>query len=60
MNNAKCHSRLIEKRPTMNMKKKNDMILFMASHHIEIPSPLPIQPVLLQKICEINIPKKRD
>ena len=30
----------------------------MTKHHIEIPSPLPVKPMLLEKIREANIPKK--
>ena len=60
MDNAKCHSRLSEKMPTMNLKKtkqQNNMISFMTKQ-IEISSPLPVNPVLLEKICEGNITKK--
>ena len=34
------------------------MISFITKHHIEISSPYPVKPVLLEKICEANIPKK--
>lgn len=34
------------------------MILFMAIHDIQIPSPLIIKLMLLQKICQANIPRK--
>ena len=34
------------------------MISFMTKHHIEILSPFPAKPVLLEKIHEANIPKK--
>ena len=57
MDNAKYHSRLSEKTPTANIKK-NYMISFMTKHHIEIPSPLPVKHVLLEKIREANILKK--
>ena len=30
----------------------------MTKHHIEIPSLLPVKPMLLEKIREANIPKK--
>ena len=56
MVNAKYHSRLVDKSPTMNMRK-NDMISYMIEHRIEIPSPLTVKPVLLQKIHVANIPK---
>ena len=67
MDNNKYHNRLSEKTPTKSMKKnqktkkktkKNDMISFITKHHIEISSPYPVKPVLLEKICEANIPKK--
>ena len=35
-----------------------NLISYMIKYHIEIISPLPVKPVLLQKICEANIPKK--
>ena len=54
MDNAKYHSRFVEKSRTMNMRK----MIFMIKHHIEIPLSLPVKPVLLQKICEANILKK--
>ena len=59
MDNAKHYSRLVKKSPTMNMIK-NDMISYMIKHHVEIPLPLHCykKPVLFQKICEANIPKK--
>ena len=40
MDNAKYHSRLSEKTPTLNMNKKteNDMISFITKHHFEIPN----------------------
>ena len=49
MNNVKYHSRLIEKTPTMIMKK-DEMIAFMSKNDIEIPNPVPTKLVLLQKI----------
>ena len=57
MDNAKYHSRPVEKSPTMKMRK-NVMISYMIKHHIEIPSLLPAKPALLQKILEANIPNK--
>ena len=67
MDNNKYPSRLSEKTPTKSMRKrkkkqkqnkKNDMISFITKHHIEISSPYPVKPVLLEKIREANIPKK--
>ena len=54
MDEAKYHNRIIEKSPTRNMRK-NDMISYMIKHRIEIPSPLPVKPVLLQKIREATL-----
>ena len=63
MDNNKYPSRLSKKTPTKSMrkkkkKKKTDMISFITKHHIEISSPYPVKPVLLEKIREANIPKK--
>ena len=55
--NAKYLSKLFEKSPTMNMKKKNT-VYYMIKHRIEIKSPIPGKPVLLQKNREVNIPNK--
>ena len=54
MNNVKYHSRLIEKTPTMIMKK-DEMIAFMSKNDIEIPNPVPTKLVLLQKIRKKSI-----
>ena len=40
----------------MNMRK-NDIISYMTKDRIEIPSSLPVNPVLLQKNYEANILK---
>ena len=56
MDDAKYHSRLSEKMLTMNFK--NDMISFMTKYHVEIASPFPVKPALLEKICEVNIVNK--
>lgn len=58
MDNAKYHSGLSEKTPRMDMRQKNNMSSLMTKYHIEIPSPLPFKPVLLEKMCRVNIPKK--
>ena len=59
MDNAKYHCGLIEKAPTMNIKK-DKMIAFTSKHHIEIPNPIPTKSVLLEKILIIfkNIEKQ--
>ena len=59
MDNAKYHCRFIEKAPTMNTKK-NEIIVFMSKHDIEIPNPIPTKSVLLEKILIIfkNIEKQ--
>ena len=54
MDNAKYHSRLLEKNATMAMRK-DEMIEFMKRHDIDIPTPLPTKPVLLEKVHEKNI-----
>ena len=41
----------------MNMKK-NNTIYYQIKHRIEIKSPIPGKPVLLQKNREVNIPNK--
>ena len=56
MDTAKYHRKLVEKSPTMNMRK-NYMIFYMIKHCTKIPLPLPVKPVLIQKIREANIPK---
>ena len=56
MDNAKYHSRLSEKTPTINMKKIYDFIYEKTSYWNS--SPLPVKPMLLEKIREANIPKK--
>ena len=59
MDSAKYHCRLIEKAPTMNMKK-GYMIAVISKPDIEIPNPIPTKPVLLEKILIIfkNIEKQ--
>ena len=57
LDNAKYHCRLIEKTPSMNMRK-NDMIDFMKKYVIRIPKPFPTKPVLLSLIKEANIQKQ--
>ena len=51
MENAKYHSRFIEKAPTTNVKK-NEIIAFMSKHDIQILHPIPTKSVLLEKIIE--------
>ena len=45
--NAKCHSRIIEKTLTVNMKN-DEMIAYMSKYDIEMYSPIPAKPVLLK------------
>ena len=51
MENAEYRCRLIEKAPTMNMKK-NEIIAFMSKHHLELPNPVPTKSVLLENILK--------
>lgn len=48
----------LKKRQEWIWDKKNNMSSLMTKYHIEIPSPLPFKPVLLEKMCGANIPKK--
>ena len=57
LDNAKYHCRLMEKTPSMKMRK-NGMIEFMKKHNIIIPEPIPVKPVLLSLIREVNVPKQ--
>ena len=59
MDNAKYRCRFIEKAPTLNIKK-DEIIVFMSKHDIEIPNPIPRKSVLLEKILIIfkNIEKQ--
>ena len=57
MGNGKYHSRLVENTLSMNMTK-DDLIKFLVNHNINIPSPIPANPVLLEKIIERNVPKQ--
>ena len=57
MENAKYHTRFIEKALTMNMKK-DEMIAFMSKYNIEILNPIPTNLVLLEKIFNKNIEKQ--
>ena len=57
MENAKYHTRFIEKASTMNMKK-DEMIAFMSKQDIEILYPIPTKLVLLEKIFSKNIGKQ--
>ena len=57
MENAKYHTRFIEKASTMNMKK-DEMIAFMSKQDIEILYPIPTKLVLLEKIFSNNIGKQ--
>ena len=59
MDNAKYHCRFIEKTPTMNIKK-DEMIVFILNHDIEILNPIPKKSVILEKILIIfkNIEKQ--
>ena len=45
--NAKYHSRLVERSPTMNTRK-DQMIAFMKKHDITIP--VPVKAVLLERL----------
>ena len=49
VDDAKYYRRFIEKAPTMNMRK-DEMIVFMSKHEIEIPNPIPTKLVLLEKM----------
>ena len=57
VDDAKYYRRFIEKAPTMNMRK-DEMIVFMSKHEIEIPNPIPTKLVLLEKIWKKNIEKQ--
>ena len=57
MGNGKYHSRLVENTLSMNMTK-DDLIKSLVNHNINIPSPIPANPVLLEKIIERNVPKQ--
>ena len=57
INNAKYHSRLVERTPSINMKK-DELIKYMIKQNIDIPNPIPAKPVLLEKIREKNIPEQ--
>ena len=59
MDSGKYHCRLIEKAPTMNMKK-GYMIAVISKPDIEIPNPISTKSVLLEKILIIfkNIEKQ--
>ena len=41
----------------MNMRK-DEMIVFMSKHEIEIPNPIPTKLVLLEKMWKKNIEKQ--
>ena len=55
--NAKYHSRLVERSPTINMRK-DQMIAFIKKHDISIPEPVPVKAVLLERICQARIQKE--
>ena len=57
IDNAKYHTRQVELQPTMNSLKAV-MLDFMMKNDIEIPSPVPIKPVLLDLIRAKNIKKR--
>lgn len=57
IDNAKYHSRLVERTPSINMKK-DDLIKYMIKQNIDVPNTIPAKPVLLEKIREKNIPKQ--
>ena len=59
MDSAKYHCRLIEKPPTINMKK-GEMIAVISKPDIEIQNPIPTKSMLLGKILIIfkNIEKQ--
>ena len=54
LDNAKYHCRLIEKTPSMKIRK-NGMIEFIKKHNI-IPGPIQTKPVLLSLIREATVP----
>ena len=56
LDNAKCHSRIIEKIPAMNMKN-DEMIAFMSKYDIEMPDPIPAKPVkkIRKKILKTTV-----
>lgn len=57
MDNAKYHSRLVEKTPSMKMKK-SEMLAFIEKHKVKIPTAKATKPILLAAIREANIPKE--
>ena len=42
----------------ISMKKKKRYDFIYDKNHIEIPSPVPVKSILLEKIREANIPKR--
>ena len=57
LDNGKYHRRLMEKTPSMKMRK-NGMIEFMKKHNIVRAEPTTTKAVLLSLIREANVPKQ--
>ena len=51
VDDAKYHSRFIEKGPIINMRN-DELIEFISKHGTEIPNQIPTKSVLLEKICK--------
>ena len=56
--NAKYHSRLMERSPFMMNTRKDKMIAFMKKHDISIPEHVPVKAVLLERIRQAGIQKE--